>query len=101
MKRGLFMADINYYSAVKKKLLKEKGPEIKALGYNLSCGLGKQGEHFSLEARLQPLPGSPDPIEDNLFTRIKGDLEKYLRDNNGAVLLNIKYLGIIRVQDKP
>ena len=72
----------SYYSSIKKKLLEEKRPEILALGYNLACGLGKTDGKISLEAKLQPLPGSPDPINDDVFARIKDDLEKYLRDNN-------------------
>mgnify|MGYP001577207829 CR=1 FL=1 len=89
------MADNSYYSSVKKKLLQEKGPEVKALGYNLSCGLGVVKERISLEARLQPLYGSPDPISDDLFARIKSDLEKYLQDNGDDIPLNIIYTGTI------
>ncbi|MDO8510569.1 MAG: hypothetical protein Q7S55_00225 [Nanoarchaeota archaeon] len=89
------MADTKYYNYIKKKLLREKGPDVKALGYNLSCGFGKQEGTFSLEARLQPLPGSPDPISDDIFARIKNDLEKYLQDHNENVPLNIIYIGLI------
>lgn len=89
------MADIKYYSSVKKRLLREKGPDVEDLGYNLACGLGKVGEKISLEARLQPLPGSPNPIDDDLFARIKTDLEKYLKDNGDDIPLNIKYTGAI------
>ena len=85
----------NYYSSIKKRLLQEKGPDVKALGYNLSCGLGRQEGKFSLEARLQPLPGSPDPISDDVFARIKNDLEKYLQDNGDDTPLNIIYTGPI------
>ena len=85
------MADSGYYSNLKEKLLQEKRADVAALGYNLACGLGKIDGKFSLEARLQPLPGSPDPISDEVFGRIKSDLEKYLRDNNEDVPLNIIY----------
>lgn len=89
------MTSNNYYIYIKKKLLREKGLDVEALGYNLSCGLGQKEGKISLEARLQPLPGSPDPISDDLFARIKKDLEKYLQDNNENVPLNIIYLGSI------
>jgi len=83
--------DYNSIVYVKKKLLLEKGSDVKTLGYNLACWLGTKEGEYSLEARLQPLPGSPDPISDDLFARIKEDLEKYLRDNNENVPLNIVY----------
>ena len=89
------MTNMKYYNSVKKRLLLEEGPEVKALGYNLACGIGKKGEKISLEARLQPLPGSPDPISEDLFARIKSDLEKYLLNNGEDVPLNIKYTGVI------
>ena len=92
------MADTKDYNSIKKKLLEEKRADVAALGYNLACGLGKVEEKFSLEARLQPLDGSPDPISEDVFARIKSDLEKYLRDNNESVPLNIVYLGSIRAR---
>ncbi len=90
----------NYYIFIKKRLLREKGLEVEALGYNLSCRLGKKEGKFSLEARLSPLSGSPDPISDDLFARIKNDLEKYLQDNNENVPLNIVYIGSITASDE-
>ena len=94
------MADSDYYGSVKKRLLLEKSPEIKALGYNLSCGLGMKEGKYSLEARLQPLFGSPDPISDDLFAKIRDDLEKYLQDNNENIVLNIVYAGLITARDR-
>lgn len=92
--------DRTYYNIVQKKLLREKGPEIKALGYNLACGLGMKEEKMSLEARLQPLPGSLDPISDDLFQKIKVDLGEYLQNRGYDVALNIRYTGIITPRNR-
>mgnify|MGYP001578047362 CR=1 FL=1 len=89
------VGDMKYYNGVKRRLLREKGPEVEALGYNLACGIGMKEEKISLEARLQPLPGSQDPISEDLFARIKSDLEKYLLNNGDDVPLNIRYTGVI------
>lgn len=95
------MADISYYHSVKKKILQEKRADVEALGYNLACGLGRNEKGaYTLEARLQPLPGSPDPISDDVFARIKNDLEQYLLDNQENVPLNIMYSGVLRTQNK-
>jgi len=94
------MSDGDYYSSIKKRLLREKGLDIEDLGYNLSCGLGKKDGKISLEARLQPLPGSPDPINEDLFTRIKIYLEIYLKDIDENISLNLQYTGNITAQKK-
>jgi len=65
------------------------------LGYNMACGIGRLEERLCLAVRLQPLQGSPDPIDKDLFERIKGELETYLKDKNLDVPLDIKYVGRI------
>jgi len=87
------MAEINleHYHSVKKRLLREKGIDIEDLGYDLSCCLGRVKGKVSLEARLEPFPGSPDPISDEVFSRIKNELEQYLKEINENIPLNLEY----------
>jgi len=46
------------------------------------------------------LPGSPDPINEDLFTRIKIYLEIYLKDIDENISLNLQYTGNITAQKK-
>lgn len=100
--------DLRYYSKLKKEFMNEKGPEVEAVGYHMACGLSfvekKDSPNVSCHqeglerkvcfgVRLSPLPGSPDPIEDNLLAKIKNEI---LTDNYKEVPLDIKYVGIIR-----
>lgn len=94
------MSDGNYYSSIKKRLLREKSLDVETLGYNLSCGLGKKDGKFSLEARLQPLPGSPDPISEDIFAKIKTDLEAYLKEIDENIPLNLQYTGNISAREE-
>ncbi len=78
----------------------KKGPEVEAVGYRVACGIGlAEGlEHkVCLAVRLQPLLGSPDPIEDDLLAKIKTEI---LTDNYRGVPLDIQYLGMIRTRKK-
>ena len=91
--------DWNYYGSLKDKFAKEYCPKIEALGYNMAHGFGLNHsedpllEHRVLIAvRLQPLPGSSDPIDENLLKRIK---EEILGDNYEGVKLDIRYIGRI------
>ncbi|GEM_PF-4902263 len=96
------MAEINleHYHAVKKKLLREKGLDIEDLGYNLTCCVARAEGKISLEARLEPFPGSPNPIDQQLFVRIKNDLEQYLQEINEDISINVEYSGITFGGDK-
>lgn len=87
--------DFDYYKNLKGKLSDEKRPDILKLGYNMACGIGLLEKKLCLAVRLQPLPGSPDPIEEDLFEKIKTNLEDYLRDNNEDAVIDIRYIGII------
>lgn len=92
-KRGLKLVDLDYYKNLKDKFSEEKRPEITKLGYNMACGLSKLEQKIHIAVRLQPLPGSPDPIDHDLLARIKNEI---LTDNYQGVPLDIQYVGIIR-----
>ncbi len=90
--------DWSYYTELKREFMDEKGPEVEAVGYHVACGLGfAEGleQKICLAVRLQPLPGSPDPIEDDLLVRIKTEI---LTDNYKGVPLDIRYTGVIRAR---
>ncbi len=92
------MADINwvYYSKLKKEFMREKGLDLEELGYSMACGLNRLEGKVTIEVRIQPLPGSPDPIDDGLLEKIKNEV---LRDNYKGVSLDIHYIGMISARD--
>lgn len=51
-----------YFSKLKKDFLNEKQPEVEELGYSIACGISLLEGKVHLAVRIQPLPGSPDPI---------------------------------------
>ena len=92
--------DWSYYRELKKEFIDEKVPAVEAVGYHVACGFGfAEGleQKICLAVRLQPLLGSPDPIEDDLLARIKTEI---LTDNYKGVPLDIKYTGMIRARKK-
>lgn len=86
------MRDFDYCKDLSKKLAEEKRPEIIKLGYNIAYGVSVHEGELALAVRLSPLPGSPDPIDDDLLARIKQEI---LTDKYQGVPLDIQYIGII------
>ena len=84
-----------YFSKLKKDFLNEKQPEIEELGYSIACGISLLEGKVHLAVRIQPLPGSPDPIEEGLLAKLKNEVlgEKYK-----GTPLDIQYLGTIYAQ---
>lgn len=80
------------YKQLKNEFRDEKAPDVNALGYSMACGISLLEGKIHLAVRLQPLPGSPDPIDGDLLARIKTEI---LTDNYKGVPLDIRYVGII------
>ncbi len=78
--------------ALKKEIFDNCHSDIRDLGYNLMGGIGKD----SLEMRLQPLPGSPDPIQDDVWNKIKQEI---LGENYKGAKVNLRYVGAVRSSD--
>lgn len=83
------------YNILKRDFIKEKQPDLEALGYHMACGISLLEGKVHLAVRLQPLPGSPDPIDDSLLERIK---KKVLKDNYKGTPLDIQYVGMIHAR---
>lgn len=84
--------DNKYYRQLKKEFMREKQVDLENVGYSMACGLSSLEGKIAIAVRIQPLPGSPDPIEDGLLAKIKNDI---LGDNYKGVLLDIQYIGMI------
>ena len=86
-----------YFSKLKNDFMNEKQPELEELGYSMACGLGQLEGKIAIAVRIQPLPGSSDPIEDGLLAKIKNEV---LGDNYKGTPLDIQYVGMIYPQKK-
>lgn len=67
--------------------------KVESEGYNIAVGIGFGKNSHTLEVRLQPLAGSPDPIPKNLFDRIKNEI---LPNQYMGAVVNVVYIGIVR-----
>ena len=83
-----------YFSKLKKDFMNEKQPEVEDLGYSMACGISLLEGKIHIAVRLQPLPGSPDPIEKDLLAKIKNEV---LKDNYKGTPLDIQYIGMVYV----
>ena len=86
--------DLSYYHKLKKEFLRERQVDLENIGYSMACGIGQLEGKIALAIRIQPLPGSPDPIQDDLLAKIKNEI---LTDNYQGVPLEIQYVGIISI----
>lgn len=79
----------------------EYEPKVKAEGYSMNLGIGRGSKgDYSLEVRLQPLEGSPDPIADDLFDRIKNEIlpnlyEAEAETERWVVEVHVVYMGMV------
>ena len=86
--------DIKEFTAnVKNPFKVEYTEKIRSEGYTMGLGVGFRENNYSLEVRLQPLAGSPDPIPKDLFERIKTEI---LPDQYKGAVVNVVYVGVIR-----
>ena len=58
----------------KKKFLKKYSTKVEDEGYSMALGFGLKDDNHTLEVQLQPLEGSPDPINDDLLDLIKNEI---------------------------
>jgi len=65
-------------------------PKVEAEGYTMALGIGRNDDGFTLEVRLQPKVGSPDPIPADLLERIKNEV---LENPYEGTPVNITYVG--------
>lgn len=80
-----------YFSKLKKDFDEEKAPQVEELGYNLVSSIGLlERKIVGITATIQPLPGSPDPIEEDLLTRIKNEI---ITDKYKGVPVKVRYVG--------
>ncbi len=82
-----------YFGKLKQDFMDKKQPDLQDLGYSMVCGISLLEGKVHLAVRLQPLSGSPDPIEDDLLARIKNEI---LGENYQGFPLDIQYVGMIR-----
>ena len=82
--------DRNKLKGLKAKFLGEFKPALETLGYNMALGISAELNQPVLEVRLQALPGSPDPIENNLLAQIKNGI---LPTEYHNLKVNVSYVG--------
>ena len=70
--------------------------KIRELGYCLSLGRHDPERGFGLVARIQPLPGSPDPISLELLSRISQEI---LPKEYKGVPVFVHYFPLLEAQD--
>lgn len=85
-----------YYSMLKRDFEEEKGPEINKVGYTMDVSIGLLERKVGFTATIQPQPGSPDPIEDDLLVKIK----EILNDNYKGFPVKVRYVGNVMKRDK-
>lgn len=85
--------DINKIRELSYKLIEDFAPEVADLGYELSRGMSLS----SLEPRLKPLEGSPDPIPDDLLEKIRNEI---VPKNYNGLPVNVQYFGKVSARKK-
>jgi hypothetical protein len=98
--------DLRQLRDIKQQFTADYRQKVEATGYFLGLGLpyiryvdpaapaSEQGKHC-ICARLQPLPGSPDPIDQGLLGKIRDEI---LPKEYKGVPVYVQYIGPIEAQ---
>ena len=80
---------------VKQPYYSNYSPKVEAEGYTMALGIGQNKDGYTLEVRLQPNEGSPDPIPVEVLDKIKNEV---LPGTYKGTQVNVEYLGIVKAR---